>query len=122
LRVAKIDIDVGRNRKRGERMPTQTPSSMMPYPCSEVFDSHKLEHTLVHVPHITAAQRRDGSRAGEVRCDRRSCRRGRWVPSRSMSIRQTWIGVSVITAVQRDFRHVASMVGVARRATKELSS
>jgi hypothetical protein len=47
-------------RERGERMPTQKPNSMMPCPCGETFDSHKLEHTLIHVPHITAAQRKDG--------------------------------------------------------------
>jgi hypothetical protein len=42
--------------ERGERMPSQKPSSMMRCPCGEVFDSHRLEHTLIHVPHITAAQ------------------------------------------------------------------
>jgi hypothetical protein len=39
---------------RGERMPSQKPSSMMRCPCGEMFDSHQLEHTLIHVPHITA--------------------------------------------------------------------
>jgi hypothetical protein len=42
--------------ERGERMPSQKPSSLMTCPCGEVFDSHRLEHTMVHVPHITAAQ------------------------------------------------------------------
>lgn len=47
-------------QERGERMPTQKPSPMMPCPCGEIFNSHLREHTLVHVPHITAAQRQDG--------------------------------------------------------------
>jgi hypothetical protein len=41
--------------KRGERMPTQKPSSLMTCPCGQVFDSHRLEETVVHVPHITAS-------------------------------------------------------------------
>jgi hypothetical protein len=41
----------------GEKLPSQKPSSMMTCPCGEVFDSHRLEHTLIHVPHITEAQR-----------------------------------------------------------------
>jgi hypothetical protein len=39
---------------RGERMPSQKPSSMMRCPCGEMFDNHRLEHTLIYVPHITA--------------------------------------------------------------------
>jgi hypothetical protein len=31
-------------------------NSTMRCPCGEVFDSHRLEHNLIHVPHITAAQ------------------------------------------------------------------
>jgi hypothetical protein len=46
--------------ERGELMPTQKPNSMMPCSCGETFDSHKMEDTPIHVPHITAAQRRDG--------------------------------------------------------------
>jgi hypothetical protein len=49
-------------RERGERMPSQTPNSLMRCPCGKTFDSHRLEHTLIHVPHITAAQRLDGIR------------------------------------------------------------
>ena len=30
---------------RGERLPSQTPSSMMRCSCGEMFDSHRLEHT-----------------------------------------------------------------------------
>ena len=40
---------------RGELMPSQKPNSMMRCRCGTTFDSHKLEHTLIHVPHITAA-------------------------------------------------------------------
>jgi hypothetical protein len=40
----------------GERLPSQKPSSLMTCPCGEVFDSHRLEQTLIHVPHITATQ------------------------------------------------------------------
>jgi hypothetical protein len=36
------------------RMPSQKPSSLMICPCGQVFDSHLLEHTLIHVPHIVA--------------------------------------------------------------------
>jgi hypothetical protein len=42
--------------ERGERMPSQKPSSLMTCPCGIRFDSHRLEHTLIHVPHISAAQ------------------------------------------------------------------
>jgi hypothetical protein len=48
--------------KAGERCPSQKPNTMMRCPCGESFDSHRLEHTVIHVPHITAAQR-----ANEVR-------------------------------------------------------
>jgi hypothetical protein len=44
--------------ERGERMPSQKPSSLMTCPCGEVFDSHRLEETQVHVPHITATATR----------------------------------------------------------------
>jgi hypothetical protein len=37
----------------GERFPSQKPSSLMKCPCGETFDSHRLENTLIHVPHIT---------------------------------------------------------------------
>jgi hypothetical protein len=38
----------------GEKLPSQQPSSTMRCACGDVFDSHRLEHTLIHVPHITA--------------------------------------------------------------------
>jgi hypothetical protein len=37
----------------GERMPSQKPSSLMTCRCGQVFDSHRLADTLVHVPHIS---------------------------------------------------------------------
>ena len=40
---------------RGEKMPTQKPTSLMTCPCGQVFDSHRLADTIVHVPHITAS-------------------------------------------------------------------
>jgi hypothetical protein len=45
--------------ERGERLPSQKPSSLMTCPCGEVFDSHRLEETQVHVPHIAAQQTRN---------------------------------------------------------------
>ena len=42
-------------RERGERMPSQKPSSLMTCPCGQVFDSHRPEQILIHVPHISAA-------------------------------------------------------------------
>jgi hypothetical protein len=48
--------------ERGERLPSQTPSSLMRCPCGETFDSHRLEHTVIHVPHITATHAADGIR------------------------------------------------------------
>jgi hypothetical protein len=48
--------------ERGERLPSQMPNSWMGCPCGERFDSHRLEPTLIHVPHITAAHAADGIR------------------------------------------------------------
>jgi hypothetical protein len=39
----------------GERMQSQKPSSPMTCTCGQVFDSHLLVDTMVHVPHISAA-------------------------------------------------------------------
>jgi hypothetical protein len=39
----------------GERMPSQKPSSLIMCRCGQVFDSHRLADTRVHVPHISAA-------------------------------------------------------------------
>jgi hypothetical protein len=41
--------------QRGERMPTQKSSSLMTCPWGRVFDNHRLEEAVVHVPHITAS-------------------------------------------------------------------
>lgn len=38
----------------GEKLPSQKPNSLLTCPCGEIFDSHRLEETLIHVPHITA--------------------------------------------------------------------
>jgi hypothetical protein len=46
----------------GEKLPTQKPSSLMRCPCGEVFDSHRLDQTVIHVPHHSSAQRADGIR------------------------------------------------------------
>ena len=43
--------------ERGEKVPSQKPSSLMRCPCGEVFDSHRLENTVIPVPHITATVR-----------------------------------------------------------------
>jgi hypothetical protein len=42
---------------RGELLPSQKPNSMMRCPCGEMFDSHRLEHSLIHVPPITERHR-----------------------------------------------------------------
>jgi hypothetical protein len=47
---------------RGEKLPSQMPSSLMRCPCGETFDSHLLKQTVIHVPHIVAAQATDGIR------------------------------------------------------------
>jgi hypothetical protein len=48
--------------ERREKLPSQMPSSLMRCPCGETFDSHRLEQTLLHVPHITATHAADGIR------------------------------------------------------------
>jgi hypothetical protein len=48
--------------KAGEKLPSQTPSSLMRCSCDETFDSHQLEHAVIHVPHITTAHATDGIR------------------------------------------------------------
>jgi hypothetical protein len=39
--------------ERGEKLPSQYPGSLMRCPCGEIFNSHRLEENLMHVPHIT---------------------------------------------------------------------
>jgi len=41
---------------RGEKLPTQFPSSMMICPCSARFDSHDPAGSYVHREHINAAE------------------------------------------------------------------
>jgi hypothetical protein len=41
--------------KAGERLPSQRPNSMMRCACGKAFDSHRLEESLIHVPHLSAA-------------------------------------------------------------------
>jgi hypothetical protein len=48
--------------ERGELLQSQKPNSMMRCPCGETFDSHRLAHNLIHVPHIAASQAADGIR------------------------------------------------------------
>jgi hypothetical protein len=38
----------------GEKLPSQKPSTLMKCVCGQQFDSHRIEDTLIHVPHITA--------------------------------------------------------------------
>jgi hypothetical protein len=47
---------------KGELLPSQKSSSIMRCPCGERFDSHCLDHNLIHVPHITVARQTDGIR------------------------------------------------------------
>jgi len=42
----------------GEKLASQRPSSLMTCVCGERFDSHRLEETLIHVPHISAVAAR----------------------------------------------------------------
>ena len=39
----------------GERLPSQRPTSIMRCACGESFDSHRLDESLIHVPHFSAA-------------------------------------------------------------------
>ena len=36
----------------GERLPSQRPTSIMRCTCGESFDSHRLDESLIHVPHL----------------------------------------------------------------------
>lgn len=49
-----------------EKLPSQKPSSLMRCPCGETFDSHRLEHTVIHVPHISAVARRSPHIKGTI--------------------------------------------------------
>jgi hypothetical protein len=43
--------------ERGEKLPSQKPSSLMTCPCGKIFDSHRLEDNLMHAPHISGVHR-----------------------------------------------------------------
>jgi hypothetical protein len=58
--------------KTRERFPSQRPNTIMRCPCGEAFDSHRLEHTLIHVPHISAAHRARAGRPHPYREDQRA--------------------------------------------------
>jgi hypothetical protein len=38
----------------GEKLPSQKPTTLMKCVCGQQFDSHRIEDTVIHVPHITA--------------------------------------------------------------------
>ncbi len=42
---------------RGEKLPSQQPSSLMGCPSGATFDSHVPAESQIHTPHIYAAQR-----------------------------------------------------------------
>ncbi|GIQ78448.1 hypothetical protein [Bradyrhizobium sp. RD5-C2] len=44
---------------RGEKLPSQQPSSLMRCPCGVMFDSHRPAESHVHRQHIYAAQKKD---------------------------------------------------------------
>lgn len=46
--------------ERGEKLPSQIPSSLMRCTCGATFDSHRPAENQIHAPHIYAAQKRDG--------------------------------------------------------------
>ncbi len=48
--------------ERGEKLPSQIPTSMMGCPCGVRFDSHDPAGSYVHCGHIYAAQAADGIR------------------------------------------------------------
>jgi hypothetical protein len=41
----------------GERLPSQRPNSIIRCTCCESFDSHRLDESLIHVPHLSAAMK-----------------------------------------------------------------
>jgi hypothetical protein len=47
-------------RERGEKLPSELPSSNMRCVCGEKFDSHRPDESLPHLDHIYAAQSADG--------------------------------------------------------------
>jgi hypothetical protein len=52
-------FDAGKKLPPNEWSPGKPCSIYMKCPCGEIFNSHHLEHNLIHVPHITAAHKAD---------------------------------------------------------------
>ncbi|MCA1455935.1 hypothetical protein I6F35_22470 [Bradyrhizobium sp. BRP22] len=52
--------EIRRLHERGEKLPSEIPSSMMRCPCGVVFDSHDPEESLPHRAHIYAIQAKGG--------------------------------------------------------------
>ena len=51
-----LNAEIRAVHARGEKLSTETPSSLMRCACGVTFDSHVHAMTLVHAPHIYAAQ------------------------------------------------------------------
>jgi hypothetical protein len=58
--------EIGAVHARGEKLPSEVPSSMMRCFCGVRFDSHKPAESYDHRLHVYAAQSK--GRPGEVRC------------------------------------------------------
>jgi len=61
-------------RERGERLPSELPSSIMRCVCGEKFDRHRPEESLPHRWHIYAAQAAKESRDENKVCPALSTR------------------------------------------------
>ena len=48
--------------ERGEKLPSQIPTTMMTCPCGILFDSHDPDSSYIHRVHIYEAQATDGIR------------------------------------------------------------
>jgi hypothetical protein len=51
-----MKAEIRAKRARGEKLDTEYPSSLMRCACGVTFDSHVHAMTLLHAPHIYAAQ------------------------------------------------------------------
>jgi hypothetical protein len=54
--------DAGKRLPPNEWEPGKPCSIYMKCPCGDIFNSHRLEENLIHVPHITAVHQADGIR------------------------------------------------------------
>ena len=50
--------DAGKRLPPNEWEPGKPCSTFMRCPCGEIFNSHRLEENLIHVPHISAIEAR----------------------------------------------------------------